>query len=81
MAKSCCNNCAPAVTQLVGPARVPTGKRRPFAASAKPNSMTATSCNDYRMAIAHSSLHADLPLQQGRCRGCPKLHEVNSGTN
>jgi hypothetical protein len=52
MAKSCCKNCAPAVTQLAGTARVPTGKRRPFAALAKPNSTTAISCSDYRMAIA-----------------------------
>ena len=28
----------------------------------------------------HPSLHADLPLQQGRCGGGPQLHEVNSGT-
>jgi hypothetical protein len=37
----------------------PTGRRRPSAALAKPNSTTATSCNDYRMAIAAS--HPSMP--------------------
>jgi len=52
MAKRYCKSCALAVTPLAGPARALTGKRRPFAALAKPNSTTAISCNVYKTAIA-----------------------------
>ena len=59
MAKRCCNSCAPAVTPLAGPARAPTGKRRPFAALAKQNSTTATSLK--RLQDGYSSIHPFMP--------------------
>ncbi len=59
-----------------------TGKRRSFAASAKPNSMTATSCNDYRMAT--SSIHPSMPtfrFNRDDAEAVLNYTEVNSGTN